>query len=442
MALGQLLVALNFAQMASHYPVAGSIYQWSKRLASPGTGWMIGWFYLGATLLTITAVAFTLPLTLIPIFGWTLDAPTEVKIALGAIILTTILNIAGVRLLSLINNIGVAAEIVGMLVFAIILLVIGHHQSLGVFLNPAGTQHTVGAGAGYLGVFLAAMFMSLFVIYGFDTAGSLGEETKNPRASAPRALLSAVLLSLFAGGFFLAAAILAIKNVPAIMKSGTPLPDIITGAFGTLWGSVYLWVVTIAIFVCLLSIQAAGIRLMFSMSRDDRLPFSRLWARVNPNRGTPIATAICTGVIGALPLIISQQIGVIATGATGLIYLSYTLTNLALFNDRRRGWPRQSAPFGLGRWGSLINLLALLWGISMLVNFAWFRDATNPRLSLAFPGLGNFPVVGGTPIFELSVALLLIVGGLYWLGVQRHRGEPETGTAIPETSTPTTVGGP
>jgi len=440
-AIGQLLVALNFAQLASHYPVAGSIYQWSRRVASPASGWFIGWFYLGATLLTITAVAFTLPLTLSPIFGWALTAGNEVKIALAAIILTTLLNIAGVRILSIINNIGVAAEIVGMFVFALVLLIVGHHQSLGVLVNPAGTQHTPGEGAGYLGTFLLAMFMSLFVIYGFDTAGSLGEETINPRRSAPRALLSAVLLSLFVGALFLLAAILAIKNIPGIMSSATPLPDIIKGALGSGWGNIYLAVVSIAIFVCLLSIQAAAIRLVFSMSRDRRLPLSGLWASVNPLVGTPIAAAIVTAVIGALPLIISQQIGVIASGATGLIYLAYTATNLVLLRARQNGWPRDEAPFTLGRWGMLINVLAVLWGLSMLVNFAWPRPLTNPALSSAFTSLGKVPILGGAPMFELSIAILLILGGIYWLAVQRHRstaGAP----AIPETGDPMTIGGP
>src|SRR5579859_7310958 len=72
--LGQLFVALNFAELASHFPVAGSIYQWSKRMASPGVGWMIGWLYLGATLLTTTSVAFTLPGPLESIFGWSTDS--------------------------------------------------------------------------------------------------------------------------------------------------------------------------------------------------------------------------------------------------------------------------------------------------------------------------------------------------------------------------------
>jgi urea carboxylase system permease len=420
-AFGQFLVALNFAELSSHFPVAGSIYQWSKRLASPGIGWMTGWFYLGATVLTVTAVAFTLPFTLAPIFGWPLDVPTEVKIALGALIVTTALNIAGVRLVSFINNIGVVAEIIGMVVFAVILLLIGHHQPLSVFVNTAGTEHTPGAGLGYAGVFLTAMFMSLFVIFGFDTAGSLGEETVNPMREAPRGMLWSLALSFLAGGLFLGAAILAIKDIPGIMASTTPLPDIIKGALGSFWGNIYLAVVSVAIFVCLLAIQAAGTRLMYSMGRDRRLPLAGLWASVNPAVGTPMWSGIAVGVLAAIPLTVSQQIGVIATGAAGLIYLAYTLTTVVLLQARLSGWPRQAAWFNLGRWGLPINILAVVWGGSMLVNFAWFRGATNPSLSAAFPSMASWPLLGGMPILEFSVASLFIVGGLYWLAVQRHR---------------------
>src|ERR1700694_5437975 len=67
-ALGQFMVALNFAELASHFPIAGSIYQWSKRLSSPTLGWFTGWFYFFAGVLTITGVAFTIPIPLQAIF--------------------------------------------------------------------------------------------------------------------------------------------------------------------------------------------------------------------------------------------------------------------------------------------------------------------------------------------------------------------------------------
>ena len=45
-ALMQFVVALNFAELSSHFPVAGSVYQWTKYLAGRGYAWFTGWFYL------------------------------------------------------------------------------------------------------------------------------------------------------------------------------------------------------------------------------------------------------------------------------------------------------------------------------------------------------------------------------------------------------------
>src|ERR1700709_2131849 len=43
---GALMVALNFAEMAGRFPIAGVIYQWSRRLAGGLIGWFAGWFML------------------------------------------------------------------------------------------------------------------------------------------------------------------------------------------------------------------------------------------------------------------------------------------------------------------------------------------------------------------------------------------------------------
>ena len=59
--LGQTFVALNFAELSSHFPVAGSIYQWSKRLSNRTLGWFTGWIYFWAGVVTVTAVAATVP---------------------------------------------------------------------------------------------------------------------------------------------------------------------------------------------------------------------------------------------------------------------------------------------------------------------------------------------------------------------------------------------
>src|ERR1700694_2631200 len=44
-ALGQLFVALVFAEVGSAFPLAGALYQWGKQLLGPRYGWMVGWIY-------------------------------------------------------------------------------------------------------------------------------------------------------------------------------------------------------------------------------------------------------------------------------------------------------------------------------------------------------------------------------------------------------------
>jgi len=67
-----------------------------------------------------------------------------------------------------------------MVIFAIIMLIVHRHQHISVLTNSGGIHVTLPA-------FFAAMFMSLFVIYGFDTASTLAEETHDPRRRAPQA---------------------------------------------------------------------------------------------------------------------------------------------------------------------------------------------------------------------------------------------------------------
>ena len=453
-AIGQFIVALNFAELASHFPIAGSIYQWSKRLSGFTLGWFTGWIYFFAGVLTITAVAFTVPIPLLAIFtgipATILGMPSAVFIALVSIVVGTIINIAGVRLVAFVNNIGVAAEIIGMFVFALVLLIFFNHQSLGFLFNGPtanvspqvlsqnlgipGAQWTPPLGDVYIGAFAAAMFMSLFVIYGFDTAGTLGEETRDPQRNAPRGVLWAIGLSAIAGILFLGGTILSIKDLPRIETiaaganpnipfTGT-LPTIITDALGTNWGNVYLGVVLVAVCVCTLAIQSATIRLMFSMGRDGRLPFGRVWGSVNPIFRTPLWAGVAVMILSAIPFLYSTAIGVIVTGATGLIYVSYFMNNIASLGARIRGWPRVKAPFSLGQWGMLVNILALVYGGLMIINFLWFGGLrnvyTNPVMGSAFSSWANIPLLGGTPIFEFSLVVLFGVGAIYWFGFKRR----------------------
>jgi urea carboxylase system permease len=420
-AAGQFVIALNFAEVSSHFPIAGSVFQWSKYLANRTYSWFTGWMYLFAGILTVTAVVATLPLALIPAInglGWHgLGAGTnphtllhtQLVVALITLVVITVLNIYGVRLVAIINNTGVLFEILGMFVFALVLMAFHNHQGFKVVTDSGGLH--VGPNT-----FLVAMFMSLFVIYGFDTASTLSEETRDPRRAAPKAVLFSIVGAFIIGGVFLLGTLMAIPNLHTAETSAWGPQNIIEANFSPAFATIYLLVVSAAIFVCCLSIMAATIRLCFGMSRDNQLPFSRQLAKVSPSLHTPLWTCITIAVISAIPFIQYSGAAIIAIAATAMIYLSYFLGNLVIMRARLRGWPKTRAPFRLGRWGILVNALGLLYGGAMLVNFAWPRVQSNPTPKQEGLVL-NFHIgfLNGVPILWTVLVVIVIIGALYYL---------------------------
>ena len=459
--IGQTFVALNFAELASHFPVAGSIYQWSKRLSNRTLGWFTGWIYFWAGVVTVTAVAATVPLVLSTILGFDLASASPVPgldmwqfVGLLTLVTTTLINSIGVRLLALINNIGVGAEIIGMLFFALILLFFSNHQPASILFDNSYTASL--AGGNYFPVFLVGAFMALFVVYGFDTAGTFGEETLDAGRQAPRGVLSAIWLSGIVGAVFLLAVTLSFKDVGAAVATGQafgfPIADTIkenltTTLVGTFTlGDLYLVMILIAVYVCTLAIQGATTRLMFSMGRDRRLPLGRLWGHVNQGFKTPLNSAVAVGVLGAIPLLLTGALGSIymAIAATGMIYLSYFLCNLGVFVARRRGWPHKGAWFSLKGWGTIINVVALIWGGAMVINIGiwtdtnlfgdfgndlrntWSNPFINTFLSLGKNADGTANILSGLPawpVFETLVGLVVVVGALYYVVAQRGHAD-------------------
>ena len=452
--VGQFIVALVFAELASHFPVAGSIYQWSKRLSNRTLGWFTGWFYFWAQVVTVTAVAVIVAFVvdgIVQVEGF-LDSPDPTGItsmftfiSLSTLVLTTLINAYGVRLLSILNNIGVATEILGMFVFALVLLFFANNQSPSVLFDSAGTE--AATGGNYLPAFALGMFMALFVVYGFDTAGTFGEETVDASRQAPRGVLWSVAISGIIGAIFLVAVILAIPSMPDAIAEGQalgfPIATTIQATLtaeviaGITVGEIYLFVILASVLVCTLAIQGAATRMMFSMSRDRHLPLGSIWGRVHESFRTPANAAIAVGILAAIPILVIGPLGgfSVSIAATGLIYLSYLLTNLGVLAARFRGWPRERAWFSLGRWGKLINVAAILYGGLMLLNIGLWQDPglfgdfggagraiTNPTIDTFITPFGNeISGLPAWPIFETLVLVLLITGAIYYAVSVRGR---------------------
>jgi len=226
--VGQLLVALCFAELASRFPLSGGVYQWAKFTGNPFIGWMTGWIYLACLIVTIGAVAMALQVSLpqisgsFQIIGTSTDAKSVAMnaIFLGSILIvtSTIINARGIKLLAVINNIGVFTELVGIIILIVLLFLNKVRSPVEAVIHINYTGSAFKSFPDLTILMAATALTASYVLYGFDTAGTLAEETHDPRKKAPRAILQALLAAGFAGLLVLLFALMAAKQTSMALR--------------------------------------------------------------------------------------------------------------------------------------------------------------------------------------------------------------------------------
>src|SRR5260370_33561581 len=139
--------------------------------------------------------------------------------------------------------------------------------------------------------------MVVWVMYGFDTAGSLAEETLDPRKNAPPGILRALIAAGVAGFLVILFGEMSVPNIHAKELGTSGLPYLVKATLGGPIGNVFLIDSLIAITVCSLAVHAGGIRMIFTMGRDGRLPFASAIAKVHGKSKTPLVPSLVIGVI-------------------------------------------------------------------------------------------------------------------------------------------------
>jgi urea carboxylase system permease len=427
---GQFAVALCFAELAGQFPLAGSVYQWSKRIGTDYLSWMTGWILIIGSIVTVAAVAVAWQVVLPQVSthlqfvgsaanAGTYSTPDGAKNALilGAILVVfaTIVCMLGVKTMARINNFGVMAELIGSSIL-VILLIFHFHRGPGVVFHTNGT----GAGHqwGYFGAFLIGGIMSAYVMYGFDTAGTLAEETNDPRRNAPPAILRALIAAAIIGALLILFAMMSVKDITDKNIGLLGLPYIVKQALGNTLGNIFLIDSAIAITVCTLAVMTACIRMLFSMARDGRLPAGSHIARVSGRAKVPIVPALFVGIcsLALLAVNLANQSAFLTLTSVAIImfYLPYLAVTWSMLKKRMRGeWPRpdHGSYFSMGRWGLPVNIFAVVYGLVVAFNIAWPRAAVyGTKWYFRF---GAYEFIGAS----------FIVGAIYYFAVQRHKGD-------------------
>jgi amino acid transporter len=439
--IGMLFVALVFGELASHYPVAGALYQYSKFSVGPRYGWFVGWFYGIALLITVAAVDTGAVLYVTALlnnwFGWTLnplDHPTILVITVVLLVIQTTLNITGAKVMGRIAQFGVYVEIVGTLGIAIVLAIHGFHHGLGFLFSTQGVQNAATnplgldfGGHWLTGAALIAVLAPVYIFYGFESAGDISEETKDAGRQVPRAMRHALIWGGVSSFILIGALLLAMPGSVGDTVKGGGIPFIL-GSLPTWLQDVALVLIIFAFFSCGTSIQGAGSRLAFSYARDGALPGSAWISRVHRRFRTPVNALLAGAVVTVLfvllvfyspdhniklgfityPANTNALVSLVSFGVSG-IYLSFLLTVIAAIVARARGWVPEGT-FRLGRWGWTVCVIAAAYLALMFVNVVAPTGLTSPR--------GYFNLDW---ITLLVIAVVAVVGLVFFLIVRPAR---------------------
>ncbi|KAH2996207.1 hypothetical protein KXV25_004919 [Aspergillus fumigatus] len=392
----QCFLATSLAEFVSAYPVEGGMYHWIAAIApkrynsilSFATGWstVFGWIFTTASTNLIYATNF---MALIALYKTDLVIqPWMTFVAYqGFNILTGGTVMFGNRFIPLINKFSFAQVCYLQLAWFVIMVTVAaaapkHNDSEFVFrtwMNNTGWENNVIC-------FITGLVNPLYSLGGLDGITHITEEMPNPGRNAPLALACTLGIAFVTGLTYLLSLMYSVQDYSSLASRGR------TG------------------------------RVFWAFARDGGLPFSRIWAKVNPHFETPFNAQLCVGIItallGCIYLGSSTAFNAMMSSAVtinNLAYLVPILTNVLV--GRRT---MHHGPFYLGHApGMAVNIITVAWLVFAIVffSFPYYMPVTAANMNYTCVCVGGF----------LLIALLwwVVAGDKYSKNMQKAREEEQ-----------------
>ncbi|WP_420000504.1 APC family permease [Streptomyces boninensis] len=296
--------AYSYAQMVRVVPSAGSVFAYARVGLGPGPGFIAGWMVMLDYLL-IPAVAYLFSgiamnalVPAVPAWAWTA----------AAMVITTALNMAGVRTAAKVGFAVLAMEVLVLAVFVVsALVVLARDGAQRGWLTP------LGGGSGFeIGAVLTGVSVAVLSYLGFDAIAGFAEEARGGSRRVARALLVCLVFTglLFVLQTYLAA-LLAPFDASDLQKhpdrQDTAFYDAAEAGIGHWMHNLVAVSKAIGAAFAALAAQAAASRLLFAMARERRLP--AVLSRVDAGSGTPRRALAVSAVLAAVAAIWASRTG-------------------------------------------------------------------------------------------------------------------------------------
>jgi amino acid transporter len=424
------LTSIGYSEMNKADPDCGTTFTWGTRAFGPKIGWAGGWGIVAADVLVMASLAQVAGQYVFLLFGahgigTDPTSPWVLLVGVLWIIVMTYICYTGIEVSAYLQKVLLTVELVMLGVLSVVALVkaySGHHPATSVHIqanwfNPAAVPFAS---------FVGALVLMLFIYWGWDTAVSVNEETRDPAKTPGRAAIISTVLLLVTYALVIVS-VLAFAGVGAKgIGLGNPLNsgDVLSSLGGAIFGtSGFGTFLSKLLLLMVLSSAAASTqttilptaRTTLSMAAYKALPTA--FAKIHPKHLTPTVSTIVMGVVSIIlyvPMNYLSGGNVIFDAVTAIgLYIAfyYGLTAFecvwyyrkTLTHNLRDLWMQGILP-GLG------GLIMYTAG-----GFALWQDydvnSGNSFTTLTIPGLGW--QVGGAFVIALLAAVVGLAAFAY-----------------------------
>lgn len=311
--------ATSSAQLAAQYPTSGGTYVYGREQLGQWPGFFAGWSFVVGKTASSAAMAITFATYAVP-------GPWVKPVAILAVILLTIVNTLGITRTALLTRVLVAISLVALTVAVIIGFT--HTAPSAALSGPETTVYGVLQSAGFL----------FFAFAGYARVATMGEEVIDPARTIPRAITTALTITLIVYVLVAVSALHALG--PAGLASASAPLGVVANTTGSAWPGIVIRIGAAAAALGALLAMIAGIgRTSLAMARNRDIP--HWFAAVHPRFSVPYRAELALGLIVCLLIAVTDLRGAIGFSSFGVL-LYYFVANASAWTQTRenRRYPR------------------------------------------------------------------------------------------------------
>ena len=271
--------ALTVAEVATAFPTTGGVFVYLKELYGKKWAFLFGWMQ---TLIYVPGVVAALSIVLVTQSTYFIPSLTTIQQKILAIIILfflMIINILSTKLGSKLQVVATIAKLIPIFVIIIVGLVKGTAHD---FIAPVASSNPVG-----LAGFGAAILGTLWAYDGWISVGNMSGELKNAKKDISRSIIIGLSIIIIVY-LFINIAIINVMPVTEVIASSKPASDVAVILFGRTGAALIAAGIMISIFGALNGYLMTGVRIPFAMVKDNLLPFSKFFGKVNNRFNAPI----------------------------------------------------------------------------------------------------------------------------------------------------------